>query len=182
MRRFLVSPYPLPQTFVPSPIVLYALRIEQGTDDLPNFSVLSNSEKGVDVELGGVATLACVTLLWRAGDKLHSAKKYGEAAEWYLLGTHALFRRSHSHLSSDSNQLLVSGMQMSQTKRSMDIGNKCLRKAALCYIEMGEYARASVVVRRCGGNEAASWYVRFLCGVYQGLEDEGGFLMFWVFL
>jgi hypothetical protein len=45
---------------------------------------------------------------------------------------------------------------------------KCYRKAALCYIEQKEYAKASTVVRRCTSNEAATHYVVFLTALFQG--------------
>ncbi|KAF6758826.1 meiosis protein SPO22/ZIP4 like-domain-containing protein [Ephemerocybe angulata] len=127
------------------------------------FSLLSES----DVELGNVVITACMTvcsftlamalrtscnpfqLIWRFGGKLHQGKKWAAAADWYLLGSHQLFRRP-----------------------SPEMSNKCYRKAALCYIELKEYAKASTVIRRCGSNEAATHYVTFLTAVYQGLENE----------
>lgn len=110
------------------------------------FAMLLESE----VNLGNVSVLACLTLLWRCGGKLYSTKKWASAADWYLLGSHKLFRRS-----------------------SRETSNKCCRKAALCYIEQKEYAKASTVIRHCSDNEASTYYVEFLTAVYQGLEDEG---------
>ena len=45
---------------------------------------------------------------------------------------------------------------------------KCLRKAALCYIEHKEYARASQVIRRCPSGQSSTSYLQFLTAVYQG--------------
>jgi hypothetical protein len=84
-------------------------------------------------------------LLWRSGGKLFQAKKWSPAADWYLLGGHHLFN-----------------------KPSPELANKCYRKAALCYIEQKEYAKASTVIRRCGSNEASTHYVAFLTAIYQG--------------
>ncbi|KAF6758817.1 meiosis protein SPO22/ZIP4 like-domain-containing protein [Ephemerocybe angulata] len=108
------------------------------------FSLLSES----DVELGNVVITACMTLIWRFGGKLHQGKKWAAAADWYLLGSHQLFRRP-----------------------SPEMSNKCYRKAALCYIELKEYAKASTVIRRCGSNEAATHYVTFLTAVYQAIRS-----------
>ncbi|KAI5992168.1 hypothetical protein EDD15DRAFT_2197189 [Pisolithus albus] len=72
-----------------------------------------------------------------------------EAADWFICGTHAVF----------------SGLGPSCT-------SKCLRKAALCYIQQKEYARAANAVKRCPVNGATTRYVVFLIAVHQGLEDE----------
>lgn len=101
------------------------------------------------VELPPVPTTACLTLIWQYGGRHYKAKRWSEAAEWYIAGSHQLFR-SHG-LSSSS---------------------KCFRKAALCYIEKREYAHASTVIRRCPTNEATTHYVIFLTAVHQGLENE----------
>ncbi|KAJ1310787.1 hypothetical protein OPQ81_009307 [Rhizoctonia solani] len=45
-------------------------------------------------------------------------------------------------------------------------------KAALCYIQQGEYAQASILVSRCSQDESATHYIRFLIAVHQGLEEE----------
>jgi len=45
---------------------------------------------------------------------------------------------------------------------------RCFRKAALCYIQQQEYARATAVIRNCRSNEAATHYVVFLNAVQQG--------------
>jgi len=103
-----------------------------------------------EVELPSIPTTACLTLIWQYGDRHYHAKRWVEAADWFLAGSHKLFRTNSPSTSS-----------------------KCFRKAALCYIEQKEYARASTVIRRCPTNEATTHYVIFLTAVHQGLEDEG---------
>ncbi|EJD04521.1 uncharacterized protein FOMMEDRAFT_146421 [Fomitiporia mediterranea MF3/22] len=107
--------------------------------------VLSQSE----FELPKTPTMACLTILWKVGDRHFQMKKWSEAAEWFLVGTHKAF---------------ASVAQMS--------GPKSLRKAALCYIEQREYARASQVIRRCPDDQSSTFYLRFLAAAYQGLEDD----------
>ncbi|KAH6905889.1 meiosis protein SPO22/ZIP4 like-domain-containing protein [Coprinopsis sp. MPI-PUGE-AT-0042] len=105
------------------------------------------SETGID--LGRVAITACLSLLWQSGGRHYKAKKWSHAADWYLVGTHAFFKKG-----------APSGTY------------KCLRKAALCYIEQHEYIKASTVIRRCPPEEATTQYIIFLTAFYQGLEDE----------
>lgn len=88
--------------------------------------------------------IACVQLLWQFGDRHYHAKKWNVAVDWFLGGTHQLFR--------------------SLAQGSM----KCFRKAALCYIQQREYASASALIRQCPGNEAATHYVALLTAVKQG--------------
>ncbi|XP_006457544.1 hypothetical protein AGABI2DRAFT_181685 [Agaricus bisporus var. bisporus H97] len=102
-----------------------------------------------EVELRSAPATACLTLLWQYGDRHYQAKKWPEAAGWFLSGTHHLFKGSSSAAIS-----------------------KCFRKAALCYIEHKEYAKASTVIRRCPTNEATTHYVMFLTAIHQGLDDE----------
>ncbi|KAF8957067.1 meiosis protein SPO22/ZIP4 like-domain-containing protein [Flammula alnicola] len=102
-----------------------------------------------DIGLPSVPTTACLTLIWQYGGRHYKAKKWSEAADWYMAGSHSLFRM-HSPSSAA----------------------KCFRKAALCHIEQGEYATASTVIRRCPTNEAPTHYVIFLTAVHQGLENE----------
>ncbi|KAF8139351.1 meiosis protein SPO22/ZIP4 like-domain-containing protein [Mycena galopus ATCC 62051] len=90
---------------------------------------------------------ACLTLIWQYGDRHFNAKRWSPAADWFLTGSHQLFRAS---------------LPTSETK--------CFRKAALCYIEQHEYARASSVIRRCPSNEAATHYVCFLTAVHQAIR------------
>ncbi|KAJ7877618.1 meiosis protein SPO22/ZIP4 like-domain-containing protein [Mycena leptocephala] len=92
---------------------------------------------------------ACLTLIWQYGDRHFNAKRWSAAADWFLVGSHQLFRAT-----------------------CPTSGAKCFRKAALCYIEQREFARASAVIRRCPSNEATTHYVLFLTAVHQGLDDE----------
>ncbi|KAF8991211.1 hypothetical protein BDZ89DRAFT_1192562, partial [Hymenopellis radicata] len=78
-----------------------------------------------DYELPSVAAIACLTLLWQYGDRHYYANRWPEAAEWFVAGSHKLFR---------TNSLGPS---------------QSYRKAALSYIEHREFAEASAFVRRC---------------------------------
>ncbi|KAH9850619.1 meiosis protein SPO22/ZIP4 like-domain-containing protein [Lenzites betulinus] len=102
-----------------------------------------------EYELPKIPTTACLTLLWQFGDRHYHAKRWGTAADWFLIGTHRVFG-SMSHISNA----------------------KCIRKAALCYIQCGEHAQASAIIRRCPPTEAATHYVALLIAAHQGLEDE----------
>ncbi|KDQ17571.1 hypothetical protein BOTBODRAFT_64038 [Botryobasidium botryosum FD-172 SS1] len=102
-----------------------------------------------DFALEKVPTLACQSVLWKYADKLYSGKKWSQAADWYLLAAHQAFKV----MAPSSN-------------------SKCFRKAALCHIQQGDYSKASSIIRKCPGNEAATQYVVFLAAVHQGLEDE----------
>jgi hypothetical protein len=44
----------------------------------------------------------------------------------------------------------------------------CYRKAALCHIEHGEFATATVIMQKCSKEEAASHYIMYLAAVKQG--------------
>ncbi|KAH7330708.1 hypothetical protein B0J17DRAFT_580131, partial [Rhizoctonia solani] len=87
-------------------------------------------------------------VLWRNGEASYKAKKWVEAAEWFVLSASPAF------------QTMVSAQP------------KCIRKAALCYIQQGEYAQASILISRCAQDESATHYIRFLAAVHQGLEEE----------
>jgi len=102
-----------------------------------------------DFELSRIPATACLTLLWQFGDRHFQGKRWAAAADWFLTGTHRVFAGIASMSSA-----------------------KCYRKAALCHIQESEYAKASAVIRRCSGNEAATHYVVLLTAVHQGLEDE----------
>ncbi|KIY73384.1 hypothetical protein CYLTODRAFT_386998 [Cylindrobasidium torrendii FP15055 ss-10] len=104
-----------------------------------------------DYTMGDVPSTACITLLWQYGDRQYNMKKFGIAADWFLVGAHAAF--------SGQDGIGVSGT------------TKCLRKAALCYVEDKQYAQASAVLRRCDPKEAATHYVKFLISVKQGIDD-----------
>ena len=116
-----------------------------------------------DYELPKIPTTACLTvsrafapfrfglpepptqLLWQFGDRHYHSKRWSEAADWFLVGTHRVFG-SMSHISNP----------------------KCLRKAALCYIQCGEHAQASAIIRRCPPTDAATHYVALLIATHQG--------------
>lgn len=87
-------------------------------------------------------------LLWQYGNRHYQAKKWSEAADWFLAGSHKLLSTNNP-----------------------TAGAKCFRKAALCYIEQREFARASTVIRRCPVSEAKTQYVIFLLAVNQGLSS-----------
>ncbi|KAG8964728.1 hypothetical protein FRC03_001407 [Tulasnella sp. 419] len=95
------------------------------------------------------ASVACQSLMFKIGAKLFQSKQYPQAADWFLLCTHASFKSVSS--SGDA---------------------KCYRKAALCHIHSKAYAQASAVISRCPGNEASTHYLTFLAATYQGREDD----------
>ncbi|KAI0735751.1 meiosis protein SPO22/ZIP4 like-domain-containing protein [Earliella scabrosa] len=99
-----------------------------------------------DYELPKIPTTACLTLLWQFGDRHYHSKRWSEAADWFLVGTHRVFG-SMSHISNP----------------------KCLRKAALCYIQCGEHAQASAIIRRCPPTDAATHYVALLIATHQAV-------------
>ncbi|KAI0638918.1 meiosis protein SPO22/ZIP4 like-domain-containing protein [Trametes polyzona] len=99
-----------------------------------------------EYELPKIPTTACLTLLWQFGDRHYHARRWQNAAEWFLLGTHRAFG-SMSHISNA----------------------KCLRKAALCYVQCGEHAHASAIIRRCPPTDAASHYVALLIAAHQAV-------------
>ena len=78
-------------------------------------SVVSTAEA---YELDRVPATACLTLIWQFGDQEYHHKKWGDAADWFLLGSHAAFE-------------CVASLA----------GSKCIRKAALCHIQSRQYAR-----------------------------------------
>ena len=84
-------------------------------------------------------------LFWQFGERHYRSKHWSEAADWFLAGTHNSFR-SMSHISDP----------------------KCLRKAALCYVQCGEHAQASAVLRRCPPSDAPTYYVALLVATHQG--------------
>ncbi|KAF8845524.1 SPO22-domain-containing protein [Paxillus ammoniavirescens] len=103
-----------------------------------------------DVELSKTGASVCLTLIWQYGDRHYHVSRWAEAADWFMCGAHPIF----------------SGLGASSL-------SKCFRKAALCYLQQKEYARAASTIRRCPKNGATTRYVAFLIAVHQGLEDEG---------
>ncbi|KAG6334327.1 hypothetical protein ID866_4762 [Astraeus odoratus] len=87
-----------------------------------------------DIELSKIATSACVTLIWQYGDRHYHASRWTEAADWFICGTHAVF----SSLGPSSS-------------------SKCFRKAALCYLQQKEYAKAAFAVKRSPKNDTLNF-------------------------
>ncbi|KAG8729350.1 hypothetical protein FRC12_021041, partial [Ceratobasidium sp. 428] len=92
---------------------------------------------------------ACQLLLWRSGEASYKNKRWTEAADWFVLSASPAFQSTSSAQS------------------------RSIRKAALCYIQQGEYAQASLLVSKCSQAEASTCYIKFLAAVHQGLEGEG---------
>ncbi|KAI0651390.1 meiosis protein SPO22/ZIP4 like-domain-containing protein [Trametes meyenii] len=99
-----------------------------------------------EYELPKIPTTACLTLLWQFGDRHYHSKRWTDAADWFLVGTHRVFG-SMSHISNA----------------------KCHRKAALCYVQCGEHAQASAIIRRCPPTDAATHYVALLIAAHQAV-------------
>ncbi|KAL0578367.1 sporulation-specific protein 22 [Marasmius crinis-equi] len=134
--------------------ILLSLIIHSSKDDnqpraVETIDAAFTSVLEAEFQLDCVPATACISLLWQYGDRHYSAKRWLEASQWFLAGTHRLLK------------------EVCPTSSS-----KCYRKAALCHIERKEYAKASAVIRCCSTNEAATHYVLFLTAVHQGLEDE----------
>ncbi|THH12968.1 hypothetical protein EW146_g7196 [Bondarzewia mesenterica] len=102
-----------------------------------------------EFDLPKVPATSCLTLLWQFGERQYGVRRYSEAADWFLQGTHPIFR------------------SIADTSSS-----KSYRKAALCHIQQEEYAKASAIIRCCPGDDAPTHYVMLLAAVKQGLEDE----------
>ncbi|KAI0666199.1 meiosis protein SPO22/ZIP4 like-domain-containing protein [Trametes maxima] len=51
-----------------------------------------------EYELPKIPTTACLTLLWQFGDRHYHSKRWTDAADWFLVGTHRVFG-SMSHIS-----------------------------------------------------------------------------------
>ncbi|TFK38784.1 meiosis protein SPO22/ZIP4 like-domain-containing protein [Crucibulum laeve] len=130
-------------------LIFHCAKDEDHTRAMNTLEAAFSSVSEAEVELPSVPTTACLTLIWQYGDRHYHAKRWSQAADWYLAGSHELFRKS-----------------------SLSTSSKCFRKAALCHIEQREYAKASTVIRRCPTSEATTHYVIFLTAIHQGLEDE----------
>ncbi|KAH9005872.1 hypothetical protein EDB86DRAFT_2795550, partial [Lactarius hatsudake] len=95
--------------------------------------------ESTDFELPKVGATACLMLFYQYGERKRSLKRCSDAVDWFLLGT----RKAFSSVADTC-------------------ASKCIRKAALCHIEQEEYAQASVIIRHCPGDEAATHYLTFL--------------------
>ncbi|KAI0033707.1 meiosis protein SPO22/ZIP4 like-domain-containing protein [Vararia minispora EC-137] len=102
-----------------------------------------------DFHLSKTGATACLMLFWQFAHQHFRAKRYQEAAEWYLLGTHSAFR-GIADLCHD----------------------KCCRKAALCHIEMHDYSHATLVAQQCATDSALTQYILLLIATRQGVEEE----------
>ncbi|QRV91649.1 G-protein alpha subunit [Ceratobasidium sp. AG-Ba] len=105
-------------------------------------------ESRADFSMEKTKATACQLLLWRNGEASYKNKRWSEAADWFVLSASKTFQSTP-------------GAQSRST-----------RKAALCYIQQGEYAQASMLVARCSQDEASTYYIKFLTAVHQGLEGE----------
>lgn len=110
---------------------------------MPDGTMHITSPRSTHLSVSGRAQL-----LWQYGDRHYTAKRWAEAADWFMCGTHPVFatmaRASHA---------------------------KCFRKAALCHIQQEEYSQASSILRRCPGSDAATRYVVLLAAAHQGVVD-----------
>ncbi|KAK7047207.1 sporulation-specific protein 22 [Paramarasmius palmivorus] len=131
-------------------LIIHSAKDENQSRAVGTIGAAFTSVLDAEFQLECVPATACISLLWQYGDRHYNTKRWPEAAEWFLAGTH---------------RLLKEVCPASVTK--------CYRKAALCYIEQKEYAKATAVIRSCPDNEAATHYVTFLTVIHQGLEDEG---------
>ncbi|KAG9104677.1 hypothetical protein FRC06_000063 [Ceratobasidium sp. 370] len=95
-------------------------------------------ESRTDFKMEKTKAAACQLLLWRSGEASYKSKRWTEAADWFVLSASSAFQSTPSAQS------------------------RSARKAALCYIQQGEYARASVLVSRCSQDEASTCYIKFL--------------------
>ncbi|GBE78570.1 hypothetical protein BKA93DRAFT_799652 [Sparassis latifolia] len=131
------------------PLILHCAKDQTHAKAMDDVRAALTCLSDANFEITKISATACVTLLWQCGDRHYRARNWGEAADWFLAGTHPVF----SIISPTSD-------------------SKCYRKAALCHIQQKEYAKASAVIRRCAHTEAATCYVLLLVAVHQGLEDE----------
>ncbi|KAG9124870.1 hypothetical protein FRC07_009933 [Ceratobasidium sp. 392] len=105
-------------------------------------------ERRTDFTMEKTRAAACQLLLWRSGEASYKSKRWIEAADWFVLSASSAFQSTSSAQS------------------------RSIRKAALCYIQQGEYAQASLLVSKCSQAEASTCYIKFLAAVHQGLEGE----------
>ncbi|KAJ6605346.1 meiosis protein SPO22/ZIP4 like-domain-containing protein [Mycena vulgaris] len=128
-------------------LIVHCSKDENHTRAIAAIDLAFTATFQAEFNLLGLPATACLTLIWQYGDRHFAAKRWSDAADWYLVGSHKLFQEA-----------------------CPTSGAKCFRKAALCYIEQHEYARASTVIRRCPSNEATTHYVVFLTAVHQAIR------------
>ncbi|RSH91691.1 hypothetical protein EHS25_009060 [Saitozyma podzolica] len=85
------------------------------------------------------------TVIWDIADKQVRNNRYEQAAQWYELATHPAFAKFGSKNFS-----------------------QCRRRAALAYINAGDYEAAARLIALCPAGEAATQYLRFLVAINSG--------------
>lgn len=111
--------------------------------------ILDMISKDPDYQLDDkVSAIACQTLLWNIGMFNESKERITEAAHWYQLAAHAVFKE-------------LGGENIS----------RCLRKAALCHIKMADWTAALDLISFCPKEEASTHYLTFLAAIRQGREE-----------
>ncbi|OXH27229.1 hypothetical protein J008_04781 [Cryptococcus neoformans] len=111
--------------------------------------ILDMISKDLDYQLDDkVSAIACQTLLWNIGMFNESKERITEAAHWYQLAAHAVFKE-------------LGGENIS----------RCLRKAALCHTKMADWTAALDLISFCPKEEASTHYLTFLAAIRQGREE-----------
>ncbi|KAG8806313.1 hypothetical protein FRC17_005082 [Serendipita sp. 399] len=95
------------------------------------------------------SAFAFLTTFWQFGDHNYDRKRWGHAADWYMLGTHPIFE-------------VVADVT----------GSKCLRKAALARIYDQDYTSAKTLIERCPSRDAPTHYLSFLSAVNQAQTED----------
>ncbi|KIR41645.1 hypothetical protein I307_05719 [Cryptococcus deuterogattii 99/473] len=92
-------------------------------------------------------------LLWNIGMFNESKERITEAAHWYQLAAHVVFKE-------------LGGENIS----------RCFRKAALCHMKMADWTAALDLISLCPKEEASTHYLAFLAAIRQGgsLANEKG--------
>ncbi|KIR81177.1 hypothetical protein I306_01720 [Cryptococcus gattii EJB2] len=111
--------------------------------------ILDMISKDPDYQLDDkVSAIACQTLLWNIGMFNESKEKITEAAHWYQLAAHTVFKE-------------LGGENIS----------RCFRKAALCHMKMTDWTAALDLISLCPKEEASTHYLAFLAAIRQGREE-----------
>ncbi|TNY23315.1 hypothetical protein DMC30DRAFT_46308 [Rhodotorula diobovata] len=103
--------------------------------------LLNTVQQGLPTfRLSPAEALTGVTILRRLGDKASSGKRFSDAADWFLLATSSVFR----------------SLPFTTTAKS-------IRKAALCFLEVGQDARVEEVMQLVPSDqdEAKDCFLRF---------------------
>ncbi|WVO21077.1 uncharacterized protein IAS62_002381 [Cryptococcus decagattii] len=111
--------------------------------------ILDMISKDPDYQLDDkVCAIACQTLLWNIGMFNESKERFTEAAHWYQLAAHTVFKE-------------FGGENIS----------RCFRKAALCHMKMTDWTAALDLISLCPKEEASTHYLAFLAAIRQGREE-----------